>query len=1038
MKRILLSLLGILWIGLLSSYAEDSTTYCDLTINPLKPTSAAGWDNELTFDNGVIKIYFAKNGANNAPYYKADEGLRLYPKNKFRVEVPGSNYKLKELVFVFTTPKSSTYCPSPYAETSGEVSNDGNYYTWKALTPCTDATFTCNFTSGQFRIKGVSVTYEKNGETVKELGVLKYNEEEDVPESINVYQGTALTFSAINADKIEIFKGENNFNEKDIVTSSDTSSLTWTPGVCDATKYTVIATMSKGEGTAPDSKSASFTLTVEAKDFSEAHWTITGGGSGQLHIGANSAPGSWSVEDNYYLGTGSNPYSGAQLGKSGSGFGGTLTLHDSKIPVNAQILSVTLTGQCASGGSATWDISLNEKHSTSSASFKYINTTTIEEKTIDCSDDGLIGNKIVLNCTSAVNAFFLQGITITYKLVELELGELTATNDEEDIEPNSTVTIEEETAITFHCDNAESISVKVNNGDDEDLHTENSTATWTPEVCENAVVTVTASLNDKVKTLNFTLTVTAKVVEIGEIKVMLGDTPVEEGNEVSADSRAVITIEAENATAFTVQVDDNEDPIELTADNGRATWTPGVMNDAIITITATREGSASKEFYFGLSLTEYVAPKWVAVTKTSQLRDGDIITFAAESKNQVMDAYESNSKGETDGHITVTNYTYNTDNLTFDVEPLELQLSKNTDNTWLIHFDKGDIKGYIYPNTKTSNNHVLVGDESEPLTHLTITINTNGTAEVKASDGNKLQYNATSPRFAFYTSNQTAITMYRRVVGEVEPALGEITFSCPTHFILDEVTENEEKVEVEVMEVTDFTFSCENATKLTFDVTKKFDNEEKTDIFDSSKEENPSTYSMVLEDEAIWEIIVMAENSTYSDIREFLITTTATDDPAEPYFMHYPDDNKLIIMTESGTIKYKIEYIGVDEVDVDDPFGMSRRIAGTDTWIHPEGIATTSHEINYSDADSNATYRLDAQAITAKSESDVKSVLLQNGEVTTLDEDTTVLSIKNVSADTVAEGEAIYYDLQGRRVEATTPGIYIKHQGSKVSKVAIH
>lgn len=93
--------------------------------------------------------------------------------------------------------------------------------------------------------------------------------------------------------------------------------------------------------------------------------------------------------------------------------------------------------------------------------------------------------------------------------VEKHLGELTGSYNDTAIGTDP-ITVDEGTTFTFSAENADEYTVKVNDDDPTPLDIVNGAATWTPGVCENAAVTVTATMNGDTtesKALTFTLTV---------------------------------------------------------------------------------------------------------------------------------------------------------------------------------------------------------------------------------------------------------------------------------------------------------------------------------------------------------------------------------------------------------------------------------------------------------------------------------------------------------------------------------------------------
>lgn len=191
----------------------------------------------------------------------------------------------------------------------------------------------------------------------------------------------------------------------------------------------------------------------------------------------------------------------------------------------------------------------------------------------------------------------------------VKLGELTGVYGSEStsIDPETPVTVEEGTKFIFKADNATKMSIAC--GEDILSTEEGSELEWISDVRANSEMTVTASLNGEEKTLKFTLTSTEKPKVLGDIVVTYGDgINVENG---TYDGLSVVTgttfyISATNATHISAKRwSDETVVVDVDADN--ASWTFNEVQEMDgLTITATN-GVDTKTFEFLLEITE--APK---------------------------------------------------------------------------------------------------------------------------------------------------------------------------------------------------------------------------------------------------------------------------------------------------------------------------------------------------------------------------------------------------------------------------------------------
>lgn len=141
----------------------------------------------------------------------------------------------------------------------------------------------------------------------------------------------------------------------------------------------------------------------------------------------------------------------------------------------------------------------------------------------------------------------------------------------------------------------------------------------------------------------------------------------------------------------------------------------------------------------------------------------------------------------------------------------------------------------------------------------------------------------------------------------------------------------------------------------------------------------------------------------------------------EPEIPDYDiDENSqyIYIYSPKGALSVKIEEA------TEEPSSIMR-IEAHD-WMHPDGVYPKEYEIDYSNL--NGIVRISAKSVTPITETNPISFYInENGLVS---------GIENVAADN-ASAEAVLYNLQGQRVEADCPGIYIRMQGGKAEKFIV-
>ncbi len=137
---------------------------------------------------------------------------------------------------------------------------------------------------------------------------------------------------------------------------------------------------------------------------------------------------------------------------------------------------------------------------------------------------------------------------------------------------------------------------------------------------------------------------------------------------------------------------------------------------------------------------------WEKLTSETELKVGDFIVFVYENGKMELSSFST----------TKTIYGIGTEFNTLPNGTMTFEVVKGF-TTGTIAFKNGD--KYLY---WTSDNSLDMNDTLNANTSWTVSVDENGNATVLNAKDNtrKLQWNATSPRFACYTSAQTAISIY--------------------------------------------------------------------------------------------------------------------------------------------------------------------------------------------------------------------------------------------------------------------------------------
>lgn len=374
--------------------------------------------------------------------------------------------------------------------------------------------------SNRIYIQSITVNYTTDPVVLGELTATYDDNAIDNDGIATFFQGTAVKLHADYATSFEVTVND----ETPIHLDASNDSADWIPGICDNASVSVIAKREIEGEEIQTSNKLTFSLTVKKADYLIADWIVTGipsvaGGSAindvALICSENSSPGVWKAKhDKSYAITTNNS---AQLGSSNNTFnGGTLTLSDSDIPENANILSISLTGYNNSPTTpAVWSIKVGEKTSDNTITF----SNTVKTNTANVN---LIGNSIVLTCGggTGIKQTYISGISIKYEIPEEEdqPGEVTvdyipqycleANDDKTDL------IVMDGTKLTFTSLGAAAMQITT---EDEGVELPEATngdkITWTVPAETIATIKVTASSESGKKTTECVYTIASEEIE---------------------------------------------------------------------------------------------------------------------------------------------------------------------------------------------------------------------------------------------------------------------------------------------------------------------------------------------------------------------------------------------------------------------------------------------------------------------------------------------------------------------------------------------
>ncbi len=490
-------------------------------------------------------------------------------------------------------------------------------------------------------------------------------------------------------------------------------------------------------------------------------------------------------------------------------------------------------------------------------------------------------------------------------------------------------------------------------------------------------------------------------VTLGEVSATCDGTPIE--NSLTIYQNTDISFHADYATSIEVSVD-GQAPVILTTSDGSASWTPGICDNASVSVVAKREvegeeTQTSEPLTFNLTVkkADFITANWIITsapsTASGQTVDVDL-TLAPESSTGKWHAFAENSYSSgTSGGAQLgskANPFNGTITLTDSDIPANAIIQEITFNGFtneaytLAVTVNEESAGNITVAQTTATDHKLSGFE---LT------------------GNEVVFSATSA--SKYLCVKGISIKY--TIPEEQP--GEILVDYVPQYCLEA---NDDKTELTVMTGAELRFSSMAAAKM--EITT---DEEGIELPEAVNEAN-ITWTVPSDIIATIKVTASSESGEKTSERTYTIASEEIT-PATPECTFDNESKAVMISTDAGALMIMATpYTTAPEENI------SMMAIEAQGWAFTPGDDPKSYEFSYEDIES--TMNVSVKSVTPTKESDVVSFYVSN--------DGQVSGIENVATDVIA-GEAVYYNLQGQRVNADRPGLYIRKQGGKAEKFII-
>lgn len=490
-------------------------------------------------------------------------------------------------------------------------------------------------------------------------------------------------------------------------------------------------------------------------------------------------------------------------------------------------------------------------------------------------------------------------------------------------------------------------------------------------------------------------------VTLGEVSATCDGTPIE--NSLTIYQNTDISFHADYATSIEVSVD-GQAPVILTTSDGSASWTPGICDNASVSVVAKREvegeeTQTSEPLTFDLTVkkADFITANWIITsapsTASGQTVDVDL-TLAPESSTGKWHAFAENSYSSGTSGGAQLGSKANPFNGTITLTDSDIPANAIIQE---ITFNGFTNKAYTLA--------VTVNEESAGNITVAQTTATDHKLSGFELTGNEVVFSATSA--SKYLCVKGISIKY--TIPEEQP--GDIVVGYIPQYCLEA---NADKSELTVMTGTELRFSSMAAAKM--EITTEDEGIELPEAV------NEANITWTVPADIIATIKVTASSESGEKTSERVYTICSEDiTPEIPKYIFENDSKSVMISTKAGALKIMAApYTPTPE---ENTAMMAIEAQG---WAFTPGNDPKSYEFSYEGTES--TMNVSVKSVTPTKESDVVSFYVSN--------DGQVSGIENVATDVIA-GEAVYYNLQGQRVNADRPGMYIRQQGGNAEKFII-
>lgn len=632
----------------------------------------------------------------------------------------------------------------------------------------------------------------------------------------------------------------------------------------------------------------------------------------------------------------------------------------------------------------------------------------------------------------------------------IELGDITVTYGVDAtpvVEGDILEGVVEGTVFTFSAENAESIVVT--NSENTTIAQGVATADWTATVTDGEELTVTATLGEEEKTFTFMLEVVeAPQPDLGEIIVKYGDVVIENQYEdtsatpVELPLGATLSVSAENATVIQLMAGSGDNYVYKENIGNPATLTLNTLGSYPVTLFASRSDHdpQTKTFYFEANVVEAPQPVLgniivtygdgiqVAEDDEVSVEVGTTFTFTAENATNItverfMESLlvvneDANTATWTpefafaqDGIIVTATDGTNESTFEFYLTVTEPVLPEN--EVWTLVTSADDLA--------IGGKYIIAAKDAKLAMANTNNTNNRKSTEITIQENSIVNPSETVLRLTLEKDGDTWLWRTLNYLG----TNGNI--ANPQVYLNSEPNNNRlfanNPQEANLNRRNSSIEFDDNANAII-----KFVNCKKSEVIRQIYYNGKSAASGGLSFNCF-----VVEDKDYKPVQIYRLVEPQPEVPA--FDLMEDDATKVALMSTKGelhvwTVEYDKDGNAVKENGEDVAASiMAKAPAADDTaWTNKVAEEGENYEI-YVPVTAGNYLSIRAKSVLGDlhSEELVKNVDASGNIIS---------SVEGVAADDM-NAPVEYFNLQGVRVAADQPGLYIRRQGSKVEKVAI-